>query len=79
MQYVLAVSYFPKSQEWPISWWAPVDRKYPLDCWDLAVCASWGGFSVLLHGYYIDALRIINQIMRVPLLYYLMLLAITAI
>ena len=67
MQYVLAVSYFPKSQEGPISWWAPVDRKYPLlDGWELALCASWGGLSVL-HGYYIDAIRMINQIMRVPI------------
>ena len=66
MQYVLAVSYFPKSQEGPISWWAPVDRKYPLlDGWELALRASWGGLSVL-HGYYIDALRRINQVMRVP-------------
>ena len=60
MQYVLAVSYFPKSQEWPISWKAPVDRKYPLDGWDLAVWASWGGLSVL-HSYYIDAFRIIDH------------------
>ena len=68
MQYVLAVSYFPKSQEWPISWWAPVDRKYPLDGWDLAVCASWGGFSVL-HGYYIDAFRMINQVSSLIVLF----------
>ena len=68
MQYALAVSYFPKSQEWPISWWAPVDRKYSLDGWDLAVCASWGGLSVL-NGYYIDAFRMINQVSSLIVLF----------